>query len=77
VLFSSGLIAGGAIAGIVIAGIAAAMVLRAEAAGVPAAEYLAHAVGLQEALGGLATSSLVALVMFGLLGAALYKVARR
>jgi uncharacterized oligopeptide transporter (OPT) family protein len=77
VLFSSGLIAGGAIAGIVIAGIAAAMVLRADAAGVPAAEYLAHAVGLQEALGGLATSNLVALVMFGLLGYSLYRVASR
>jgi uncharacterized oligopeptide transporter (OPT) family protein len=77
VLFSSGLIAGGAIAGIVIAGIAAAMVLRADAAGVPAAEYLAHAVGLQEALGGLATSNLVALVMFGLLGFSLYRVASR
>jgi uncharacterized oligopeptide transporter (OPT) family protein len=77
VLFSSGLIAGGAIAGIVIAGIAAMMVARADAAGVPAAEYLSHAVGLQEALGGFATSSLVSLVMFGLLGAALYKVARR
>jgi uncharacterized oligopeptide transporter (OPT) family protein len=77
VLFSSGLIAGGAIAGIVIAGIAAAMVMRADAAGVPAAEYLAHAVGLQEALGGLATSNLVALVMFGLLGFSLYRVASR
>jgi hypothetical protein len=77
VLFSSGLIAGGAIAGIVIAGIAAAMVLRAEAAGVPAAEYLAHAVGLQRAVGGFATSNLVALAMFALLGAALYRVAKR
>jgi hypothetical protein len=77
VLFSSGLIAGGAIAGITIAAIAAIMVSRAEAAQIPAAEYLAHLVGLQGALGGFATSNLVALVMFGLLGAALFRVARR
>jgi uncharacterized oligopeptide transporter (OPT) family protein len=77
VLFSSGLIAGGAIAGIVIAGIAAALVMRTDAAGVPAAEYLAHAVGLQQALGGFATSNLVALAMFGLMGAVLYRVAQR
>ena len=51
VLFSSGLIAGGAIAGITIAGIAATLVSRADAAGVPAADYLAHVVGLQERLG--------------------------
>jgi hypothetical protein len=77
VLFSSGLIAGGAIAGIVIAGIAAMMVSRADAAGVPAAEYLSHYLGWHEALGGFATSNLVALVMFGLLGAVLFRVARR
>jgi hypothetical protein len=77
VLFSSGLIAGGAIAGVVIAGVAAALVLRAEAAQVPAADYLAHVVGLHKALGGLATSDLVALVMFAILGASLYRVARR
>ncbi|HEX2251295.1 MAG TPA: OPT/YSL family transporter, partial [Gemmatimonadales bacterium] len=77
VLFSSGLIAGGAIAGIVIAGIAALMVTRADAAGVPAAEYLAHWVGWQQTLGGFATSNLVALVMFGLLGYSLYRVASR
>jgi hypothetical protein len=77
VLFASGLIAGGAIAGVVIAGIAAMMVTRAEAAGVPAAEYLAHAVGLQGQLGGFATSSLAALAMFAILGAVLFRVARR
>ncbi len=77
VLFSSGLIAGGAIAGIAIAAIAAIMVSRAEAAQVPAAEYLAHVVGLQGALGWFATSNLVALIMFALLGAALYRVAKR
>ena len=77
VLYASGLIAGGAIAGVTIAALAAAMVKQAEAAQVPAAEYLAHIVGLQGALGGFATSNLVALVMFGLLGALLYRVARR
>jgi putative OPT family oligopeptide transporter len=74
---SSGLIAGGAIAGVTIAGIAALLVSRAEAAQVPAADYLAHVARLQAALGGIATSDIVALVMFGLLGAALYRVARR
>jgi putative OPT family oligopeptide transporter len=77
VLFSSGLIAGGAIAGVVIAGIAATLVARAEAAQVPAADYLAHLVGLQRVLGGFATSDIAALVMFALLGGVLYRVARR
>jgi uncharacterized oligopeptide transporter (OPT) family protein len=77
VLFASGLIAGGAIAGVVIAGVAATLVLRAEAAQVPAAEYLAHVVGLQGVLGGFATSNLAALAMFAILGALLYRVARR
>jgi hypothetical protein len=77
VLFSSGLIAGGAIAGVTIAGIAAVLVARAEAAQVPAADYLAHVVGLQRVLGGFAASDLAALAMFALLGAALYRVARR
>jgi putative OPT family oligopeptide transporter len=77
VLFSSGLIAGGAIAGVVIAGIAATLVVRAEAAQVPAADYLAHVVGLQRVLGGFATSDVAALVMFALLGGVLYRVARR
>jgi len=77
VLFSSGLIAGGAIAGVTIAGIAALFVSRAEAAQVPAADYLAHMVGLQSALGGFATNDLAALLMFALLGAVLFRVARR
>jgi putative OPT family oligopeptide transporter len=77
VLFSSGLIAGGAIAGITIAGIAAAMVGRADAAGVPAADYLAHVTGLQGALGAFAASDLVALALFAGLGAVLYRVASR
>jgi putative OPT family oligopeptide transporter len=77
VLFASGLIAGGAIAGVVIAGIAAALVARAEAAQVPAADYLAHLLGLQRVLGGFATSDIAALVMFAVLGTLLFRVARR
>src|SRR5215212_848304 len=56
VLFSSGLIAGGALAGVAIAGVAAALVRRADAAQVPAADYLAHVVGLQGALGAAAAN---------------------
>jgi putative OPT family oligopeptide transporter len=77
VLFSSGLIAGGAIAGITIAGIAALMVGRAEAAQVPAAEYLAHVVGLQEGLGAFAQSDLVSLAIYAGLGYILYRIASR
>jgi OPT oligopeptide transporter protein len=77
VLFSSGLIAGGALAGVAIAGIAAALVKQADAAQVPAADYLAHAAGLQGALGSLAGNDLVALAVFACLGAALYRVATR
>ena len=64
VLFSSGLIAGGALAGIAIAGIAAALVGKADAAGVPAADYLAHVTGVQQMLGGFATSDLAAILVF-------------
>jgi putative OPT family oligopeptide transporter len=77
VLFSSGLIAGGAIAGIVIAGIAAMFVGRAEAAQVPAADYLAHIAGIQQALGAVANNDIVALVIFAALGAVLFRVASR
>ncbi|HUF34389.1 MAG TPA: oligopeptide transporter, OPT family [Gemmatimonadales bacterium] len=77
VLFSSGLIAGGAIAGITIAGIAAMLAPRADAAGVPAADYLAHLVGLQTSLGAFAENDLVSVVLFAGLGAVLYRVARR
>jgi putative OPT family oligopeptide transporter len=77
VLFSSGLIAGGALAGVAIAGIAALFVAKAEAAQVPAADYLAHLAGLQRVLGGFAISDLAALVMFGLLGGLLFRTARR
>jgi len=77
VLFSSGLIAGGALAGIAIAGVAAAMVKQADAAQVPAADYLAHIAGLQDALGTFATNDIVALGVFAIMAAVLYRVASR
>ena len=77
VLFASGLIAGGALAGVAIAGIAALLVDRAEAAQIPAADYLAHVVGLGQIVGAFATNDLVALAVFAALGAVLYRVARR
>ena len=77
VLFSSGLIAGGALAGVAIAGIAALLVDRAEAAQIPAADYLAHWVGLERVVGGFAASDLAAFAAFIALGAVLYRVARK
>jgi hypothetical protein len=77
VLFSSGLIAGGAIAGIFVAGVAALLARRAEAAGIPAADYLAHTVGLQQKAGAIAGSDLFAILVFFALGVVLYRVARR
>jgi hypothetical protein len=77
VLFSSGLIAGGAIAGIFVAGLAALLARRAEAAGVPAADYLAHAAGLQRSAGAVTESNPFALLVFAGLGVLLYRVARR
>jgi hypothetical protein len=77
VLFSSGLIAGGAIAGICVAGIAALLARQAEGAGVPAADYLAHAVGLQRGAGAITESNVFALLVFTALGVLLYRVARR
>jgi putative OPT family oligopeptide transporter len=77
VLFSSGLIAGGASAGIFVAGLAALLARRAEAAGVPAADYLAHAAGLQRSAGAITESNAFALLVFAGLGVLLYRVARR
>jgi hypothetical protein len=68
VLFSSGLIAGGAIAGIAVAAIAGK-------AG--SAEWLADKIGLYHTLGAFSTSTIVALVIFFLLGFGLYRVGRR
>ncbi len=77
VLFSSGLIAGGSIGGIAIAAVAASMVARAELAQVPAADYLAHVVGLSDRMGAFANSDLAAVAMFCALATVLYRVARR
>jgi len=68
VLFASGLIAGGAIAGIAVAAIAGAK---------GSADWLADTVGWYHALGGFATSNLVALLLFAALGALLYRVGLR
>ena len=68
VLFSSGLIAGGAICGIVVAGIAGAK---------GSAEWLAETVSLYHKIGVIATSNVVALVIFALLGFGLYRVGLR
>jgi hypothetical protein len=68
VLYSSGLIAGGAITGIVVAAIAGAK---------GSADWLLDVVGLSHALGGFATSNVVPLLIFGLLGYGLYGVGLR
>jgi putative OPT family oligopeptide transporter len=72
VLFASGLIAGGAICGIAVAAIAGWGSTRGKAA-----DWLAEAVGLYHSLGAFATSSVVALALFGLLGALLYRIGSR
>ncbi len=78
VLFSSGLIAGGAIGGILLAAIAAAVVKQAEAAQIPASDYLAHLVPVADKyLGAFATSNLVAILIFAGLGFLLFRVANR
>jgi putative OPT family oligopeptide transporter len=77
VLFSSGLIAGGALAGVAIAALAAALVRRADAVHVPAADYLAYMAGLQQALGSVSQNDLVALALFAGLAAVLHRVASR
>jgi hypothetical protein len=77
VLFSSGLIAGGAIAGIFVAGLATLLISRASAENIAAADYLAHMAGLQSGLGGFATSDIVAIAIFFVMGAVLWRVASR
>jgi len=71
------LVAGGAIAGIAVAALAAVFAKQAEAAQVPAADYLAHLAGLQQIVGPIAESDLLALLIFFGLGAVLYRVANR
>jgi putative OPT family oligopeptide transporter len=72
VLFASGLIAGGAICGIAVAAIAGWGSTRGKAA-----DWLAEAVGLYHTLGAFATSSIVALVLFFVLGTLLYRTGLR
>jgi len=66
VLFSSGLIAGGAICGIVLAAIAGF---------VGSADALADKVPIFHALGALATSNLLAVLLFAAMGVVLFRVA--
>jgi putative OPT family oligopeptide transporter len=72
VLFASGLIAGGAICGIAVAAIAGWGSARGMSA-----EWLAERVGLHNTLGGFATSAIVGLVIFGVLGFLLYRTGLR
>jgi hypothetical protein len=66
VLFSSGLIAGGAICGIVLAAIAGFL---------GSADALAEKVPIFRALGSLATSNMLAVLLFAAMGAVLFRVA--
>ena len=72
VLFASGLIAGGAICGIAVAAIAGWGSARGMSA-----EWLAEKLGLYHTLGGFATSAVVGLVMFTILGGLLYRTGLR
>ena len=72
VLFASGLIAGGAICGIAVAAIAGWGSTRGKAA-----DWLADAIKLHHTLGWVATSSIVGLVMFIILGTMLYRTGLR
>ena len=72
VLFASGLIAGGAICGIAVAAIAGWGSARGMAA-----DWLADSVGLYKAVGVLATSPIIALIMFLILAILLYRVGLR
>jgi len=71
VLFASGLIAGGAICGIAVAAIAGWGSTRGKAA-----DWLAEAVPLYHQLGWFATSAIVGLIMFSILGFLLYRTGR-
>jgi len=62
---------------IAVAALAAVFAKQAEAAQVPAADYLAHLAGLQQIVGPIAESDLLALLIFFGLGAVLYRVANR
>src|SRR5258706_13030585 len=68
VLFASGLLACGAHCGIAVAAIAGWGSARGMSA-----EWLAEKIGLYHTLGGFATSAIVGLIMFGVLGGVLYR----
>src|SRR5258705_3557825 len=68
VLFASGLIAGGAICGIAVAAIAGW-----GSANNLSADWLSEKLPLYRALGPIATSSIVGLIMFAILGVLLYR----
>jgi putative OPT family oligopeptide transporter len=72
VLFASGLIAGGAICGIAVAAVAGW-----GSANNLSAEWLSEKFPLYRALGPIATSSIVGLIMFAILGVLLYRTGRR
>jgi putative OPT family oligopeptide transporter len=72
VLFASGLIAGGAICGIAVAAIAGWGSRSGKAA-----DWLADAVGLYHTFGWFSASTIVALVMFAILGTLLYRTGLR
>ena len=72
VLFASGLIAGGAICGIAVAAIAGWGSARGMSA-----EWLAEKIGFYHTLGGFATSAIVGLIMFAILGVLLYRTGLR
>ena len=72
VLFASGLIAGGAICGIVVAAIAGWGSRTGKAA-----DWLAEAIPLYHGLGWFATSAIVGLIMFSVLGFLLYRTGLR
>src|SRR6266705_1202470 len=72
VLFASGLIAGGAICGIAVAAIAGWGSARGMAA-----DWLAEKIPLYHTLGAFATSAIVGLIMFAILGLLLYRTGLR
>src|SRR6266566_16306 len=72
VLFASGLIAGGAICGIAVAAIAGWGSARGMAA-----DWLAEKIPLHHTLGAFATSAIVGLIMFAILGFLLYRTGLR
>ena len=72
VLFASGLIAGGAICGIAVAAIAGWGSARGMAA-----DWLAEKIPLYHTLGAFATSAIVGLIMFAILGFLLYRTGLR